>query len=474
METRRYTIEYVNFRGDGIARSQQPGRRTVCIGNALAGEIVLATEIPSDGGEGEEKRRYSKRPGAYLREVLMPSPLRVAPVCPQWQRCAMCQYACMAYDAQAAIKREQWIRLLSKFVGIEKIPNNIRFKKANYATGYRNRCEGFVLGGVIGVMPRAEAYAAEISETGASAPIDLSSCAMHDPALNRLIARVNACAADCGFAQETRLSFEANGDARDLPFDGETAAATSRIIVYAMPDEADRTRAAARRLCDALSPIGTSVVLQVLPPRGSHVYPAAECIGHTAWYAYDIDGAGGNVLCALKGAWTPVNPRHAHMIRETLSELSADSAFEHVCEIGCGCGTHTGVFAPKSQRYTGIDASWPAILSAQFNAKHDAGWGNASFFADTAEHYLDKRYYKGVRADAIVLHSNRLPYGERVAAMCRRFGAETVFIVGPTAYALSRECRQFADLGYRITDIVLCDTLPMSYHMMGVARLAIG
>ncbi len=180
------------------------------------------------------------------------------------------------------------------------------------------------------------------------------------------------------------------------------------------------------------------------------------------------------MLCALKGAWTPVNPRHAHMIRETLSELSANSTFEHVCEIGCGCGTHTGVLAARSRRYTGIDASWPAIQSAQFNAKHAAGFGNASFFADTAEHYLDKRYYKGVRADAIVLHSNRLPYGDCVASLCRRFGAQTVFIVGPTAYALSRECRQFADLGYRLTDIVLCDTLPMSYHMMGVARLAIG
>ena len=118
-----------------------------------------------------------------------------------------------------------------------------------------------------------------------------------------------------------------------------------------------------------------------------------------------------------------------------------------------------------------FDASWAAIRSAQYNARAN-GWTDAAFFTDTAEHYLDKRYFRGVRADGIVMHSNRMPYSLATAQMCGRFGAETVYIVAPTAYALAQECRHFASCGFGVRRICLCDTMPMTYHMMGLAMLA--
>ena len=69
------------------------------------------------------------------------------------------------------------------------------------------------------------------------------------------------------------------------------------------------------------------------------------------------------------------------------------------------------------------------------------------------------------------MHSNRMPYSEKTAQMCLRFGARDLFIVAPTAFAIAQECRHFLGLGCHLQTLVLCDTLPFTYHMMAVAHL---
>lgn len=468
MNQNPYTIERVNFRGEGIAASIDPNRRAIRIPNALCGETVWATEIPFD----PTKPRHAQYNIAYLRSIASPSPLRVDPICRHWRRCALCQYACVAYETQAKQKFDQWTKLIDKFVNVAQLTNKIEFKSAIFQSSYRNRCEGVYSNGELTIPPRDEARIVELEESSHSPQIPLHTCQMHTKALNRWISDVQNCIAQCDFDDGILFSFEANGD---IPGDrlAKNEISNARLIAYAPPANAPKTRDMLQKLALIMADSNAAFIFQELPPRGSHVYPAAESFGKTTWYAYDIDAPDGNVLCALNGAWTPVNPRNAHLIRQTLGELIENSHFKHICEIGCGCGTHTGVFVSRAERYTGIDASWPAIQSAQFNARRATNWENASFYTDTAEHYLDKRYYKGARADAVVLHSNRLPYSARTAELCKRFGARDLFVVAPTAYALAQECRRFIDLNYRFDRVVLCDTLPMSYHMMGVAHLAL-
>ena len=111
----------MNFRGEGIASSADPNRKTVRIANAIEGEIVWATEVPFD----PDLPRHLQKNIAYLRSVETPSPRRVAPQCKHWQRCAMCQYACLEYEEQAKIKFDHWTKLISKFVDLSKLPNDI-------------------------------------------------------------------------------------------------------------------------------------------------------------------------------------------------------------------------------------------------------------------------------------------------------------------------------------------------------------
>ena len=202
----------MNFRGEGIASSADPNRKTVRIANAIEGEIVWATEVPFD----PDLPRHLQKNIAYLRSVETPSPRRVAPQCKHWQRCAMCQYACLEYEEQAKIKFDHWIKLISKFVDLSKLPNDIQFKPAIYRHGYRNRCEGLLsfdgIEPIFGIDPRDDAQFVERAETGKSLPIPMTACAMHTPELNRWIAQVKPYIEPCGFVSGTKFSFEANDD----------------------------------------------------------------------------------------------------------------------------------------------------------------------------------------------------------------------------------------------------------------------
>ena len=460
MTMTEYCVERMHFGGDGLARDA--AGRWVHIANALEGERVLGEDVS-----------IRRRRQALCGEVLSPSPLRVAPCCPHGLQCPACQYQCVDIEAQRRMKFANWRALMEKFV---TLPDKVECWNGVQTLGYRHRTDAVIYGEgasrVVGIAPRLDVVASYIRR-GARAQGDdsfalseldgvevlrrapelyvpLRDCALHAPELNALIARVEA---GPRLPISTRVGLEARGDA-------------ARIVVYATPEAAEDTRRVAVEMARDAS---ICVVFQCLPPRGSHVYPPAETLSSTPWYGYMIDSAG-HRLDALKGAWTPVNPPNAVLIPKALASMMSGLAVESMIELGCGCGTHSSLFLEHARHFVGIDASWPSILSAQHNAAQ-YHWDNASFFTDTAEHYLDKRYYKGARAQAIVMHSNRMPYSLETAKRCLRFGARDVFIVAPTAFAMAQECRHFVDNGCQLVHLTLCDTLPMTYHQMAVAHL---
>ncbi len=454
----------MHFCGDGI--SVDENGRYFRIANAFVGESVDAEDVS-----------IRRRKQAWLNDVIDPSPHRCSPICPNWKSCPACQFACLDTAAQERLKNDSWMKLIRRFVTIPETCS-VEFESAIEVLGYRHRTDAVLYRSdgrsMFGILPRLDAAvvqmkkfcsqhgleipdftaleADEIMALPGIEPVSLHCCALHCPELGRLIEKTASQADLTWFETGTKFGFEANGE-------------SARITVFAMPECAEKTRVSAEKLSESL---GVTVIFQCLPPRGSHVYPKPEAFG-SPWYCYGYDETNAP-LDALKGAWTPVNPVNAGLIRKTLDRYLGQNHYHQVLEIGCGCGTHSALFAAHADAYTGIDAAWPAILSAQHNAEIN-GWQNAVFYTDTAEHYLDKRYYSGRRAEAILMHSNRMPYSKKTAELCRRFGAVAMYIVAPTAFALAQECAHFADLGYRLEKLTLCNTLPMTYHQMGVALM---
>ena len=452
-------IERINFRGEGLGVSACGERFRVS--NAMASETVEALDVSTN-----------RRKIAYLVRVVEPAEEAQPPMCEHWRDCAACQYCRMALEAQRTLKREHWLRLIGRFVDLTNV-DNIQFLAANEALGYRHRARARFLNGFF-VMPvrlDAQTLLEERSvepniinsEIEIESSIALHDCRLHAFCLNALMRRLE-------------LLFNREEDASLFEYDVEAFEESGRVTIYAAPEVTERARVFARALAEGV--LGTcdeplSIILQPVPARGSHVYPPAESFGKTPYYGYTRNCAK-ELLMSLSGSWTPVNPTNADKIRDILIGYveKIDHEVVRVLELGCGCGTHADVFERFEANYHGVDASWPAIKSASYNAqKH--GWKNKTFQTSTALHYLDKNYYKGARADIVLMHSNRMPYGADVAMWCKKFGARTILIVAPTAYAMAAECQHFVELGYTLRELTLCDTLPYTYHMMAVARLCL-
>ncbi len=454
-------IERVNFRGEGIGKSEDG--MVFRVSNALAGECVEVLDAST-----------LRRKLAYLLNVVEPCSEAVVPLCSHWRDCAACQFMRMKIETQQAQKREHWLRLIGRFVSIEQCPC-VNFESANLNYNYRHRARARFHGGAFVMPVRADAqtildqcappcdsslvedlYSIETS-------ITLHDCCLHATCLNDAMHRLE-------------LIFAKNEVAELFEYDIEAFDHNIRVTLFASPDCVEQARAFASKIAQSVANTcdeGMSIILQPVPPHGSHVYPPAESYGISPWYGY-TKNQHGQLLYSLKGSWTPVNPTNADKIREILIRMfnSVDQRVERVLELGCGCGTHADVFDRPDIKYHGIDASWPAIQSAQYNAKLYQ-WDNHTFQTSTALHYLDKNYYKGARADLVLMHSNRLPYGEDVARWCKKFGAHTILVVAPTAYAMAAECQHFAQIGYDLKALTLCDTLPYTYHMMAVAKLVL-
>src|ERR1700733_8709565 len=87
------TIEKLVYGGEGLSR--------------LDGKVVLTPFVlPGEVVRAETERAKNDLWRGRLIEVLEPSPLRIEPRCPYFQRCGGCQYQHIDYAAQLDQKRE--------------------------------------------------------------------------------------------------------------------------------------------------------------------------------------------------------------------------------------------------------------------------------------------------------------------------------------------------------------------------------
>lgn len=152
-------VEDVAFGGNGVARHDG---KAVFIPFTLDGEKITARIV-------RQKKKFA---GAELEAVLRPSPHRVAPECPYFQRCGGCSYQHVAYARQLEIKQRQVEQTLRRIGRLANVPmRSIIPSPKNY--GYRNRIRVHLEAGVVGFYAH-----------GGHDLIDIESCAIAAPAVN--------------------------------------------------------------------------------------------------------------------------------------------------------------------------------------------------------------------------------------------------------------------------------------------------
>jgi 23S rRNA (uracil1939-C5)-methyltransferase len=165
------TIEKLVYGGEGLAR--------------LEGKVILTPFVlPGEVVRVEIERAKNDLWRGQLLEVLQPSPARVTPGCPYFQRCGGCQYQHIDYPFQLAQKREILREALLRLGKIEfaeiELAGEIGVISGE-SWQYRNRVQLHIEGGAVGYFAQGSRDLCAIDH-----------CPIASPKLNETIGKIEA------------------------------------------------------------------------------------------------------------------------------------------------------------------------------------------------------------------------------------------------------------------------------------------
>jgi 23S rRNA (uracil1939-C5)-methyltransferase len=165
-KTETLTIEKLVYGGEGLAR--------------LDGKVILTPFVlPGEVVRAETERAKNDLWRGRLIEVLQPSPSRIAPGCPYFQRCGGCQYQHIAYPFQLEQKREILREALQR-VGKIEFAGEIGIVSGE-PWQYRNRVQLHIEGGNVGYFAQGSRDLCAIDH-----------CPIASPKLNETIGNIKA------------------------------------------------------------------------------------------------------------------------------------------------------------------------------------------------------------------------------------------------------------------------------------------
>lgn len=134
-ETLTLTLENMSFGPAAVGRvkTKDSDKFVVFVEGAMPGEEVEVRLVKIHKNYAESE----------LIRVLKPSPSRIVPPCPVFERCGGCQWQHLSYDAQIAAKKETLLHQLSRTAGItrEDLEAKLVIYGAKNPLGYRSRMQ---------------------------------------------------------------------------------------------------------------------------------------------------------------------------------------------------------------------------------------------------------------------------------------------------------------------------------------------
>ncbi|MBS7262138.1 MAG: 23S rRNA (uracil(1939)-C(5))-methyltransferase RlmD [Eubacteriales bacterium] len=434
-DTIRISIESLDFEGKGVGRLDG---RVVFVPGALPGEQVEALVI---------RVTASYAVGKLLR-VLVPSPERVTPPCPYYEKCGGCSLMHLSYAAQLAVKRQTVTDAL-RHIGAFGDPNVLPVAGMDEPFRYRNKVQLPVAGGRIGMFsPRSHRL------------VPVEDCLIGD-ADNRAILSV----VERWLSAAPERSYDeisGRGLLRHLVIKSCTG---GRMIVLVangdrLPDE--------KRLTDELLSLAGSVYLCVNRAKTNVILGRElRLLGGRE----QLD----DVLLGLHAAVGPlsfrqVNSEQTEKLYTMAVEAAGLSGRETVFDAYCGAGVLSLLLARHSARVIGVEIVPEAVEAARANALRN-GVTNAEFFCGACETVFPRLIAEGTRADAILLDPPRKGCEESLLHVLAGLGAPRIVYISCNPATLARDAAILAKDGYGLVSARPVDMFPHTAHVETVVQL---
>ena len=404
--------------GKGVA---QIGGLNVFVDQAMPGERVEMEII-------DTQPRYAL---AGTVRVLTPSPDRIAPPCPVYDRCGGCCMQHMKYDAHLRALENQVSGLLHRvggyaegeyeFLPIQGMERPWQMRnKAVYRAGgtAKQPYLGFVGRGTHEVIPAAD-------------------CLLQTEEAHMAARTVQNWMAEYAVAPYDERS--RRGVLRHLIV--RTGKKGETMVV---PVTAGAQLPHAKELVDALQKAlpGLRSVVQNVNSRATQEILGRQCV--TLWGEDRLE----DELLGLTFRLSPlsfyqVNPMQTERLYRQAIDFAALTGGETVADAYCGAGT-IGLSLAKQ---VGIEIVEPAVRDAKENARRN-GVTNAEFYAGPCEKLLPQLASKGLKFDAVVLDPPRKGCDEAVLRAAAQTNPARIVYVSCNPATLARDVARLRKLGY--------------------------
>ena len=418
--------------------------------NALPGDRVEMRVVKLKKSYG-----YGK-----LMRIVTPSPHRVAPRCPVFQRCGGCALQHMDYEAQLDWKTKQVSDALARIGGVDT--NAVHVARAigmDVPYAYRNKAQ-FPIREVNG-QPMAGFFSAR---SHALVPVD--DCCTQHPANREILRIVQVFLAEFGIACYDETAHM--GLVRHVLTRCALHTKEIMVCIVVNGDALPREDVLAERLA-AVSGV-VSVVLNINKAR-TNVILGEVC--RTVWGKSFITDYIGDLKFEISPlSFFQVNPVQTQVLYEKALALAEVDPEDTVADVYCGIGTLSLFFARRVKTVFGIEIVAQAVDDARRNAAAN-GVANAVFVADRAECAMPALAQEQKRSfDIVVIDPPRKGCDPAVLDAIGAIAPRKIVYVSCDPATLARDVKILGEKGFEVRSVQPVDMFPQTNHVETVVHLS--
>jgi 23S rRNA (uracil1939-C5)-methyltransferase len=438
------TVQRLNEDGIGEAIL---GNKRVIISSVLPGEEALAKIIFVG-------RHHLQ---AVPVNITKRSPHRVKSSACHHKACDGCPFVMMDYNAQRAWKRELVKREITghpslRDVAVEEVIPSPK------PLGYRNSGKLVVAGKhanpVIGIYRR---HSHDV--------IDISSCPLHHPLINKTITVVK----------------EGIRKGKVPIYNGATGNGILRYLVVRVSETTNQVM----------------VILVTAIRSYNEIHHLAKYIQQNlpevSVIAQNVNGSAGNVILGPQDSFLTsqrtiedrigdtrfsisprsffqVNGGSAERIYSKVREWANQTSIDQAVDVYCGIGGISLYLASTARAVTGIEVVEAAVTDAKRNATLNA-ISNCKFMAGDAGELLQEIRESGINAQVVVLNPPRKGCDQLVLQAAAALAPTRLIYVSCSPASLGRDLEILSGYGYQASIIQPVDMFPQTPHVECVALL---
>lgn len=423
-------IEKLVYGGDGLARlpADEQGRgKAAFLPFVLSGEEIEAELV-------EEKPGFAR---ARATKILQPSPQRIEPHCPYFQKCGGCHYQHANYEYQLEIKAAILKENLRRIAKLELETELVVHPSPPW--NYRNRTR-------LKIRLQPE-FAVGYYKYNSHEFLPIEQCPISSPLINQAISAVWQAGSGGKIASEVEeIELFANAEDAQL-----------LIELYCSPNISE---AAARKTAEDLQrtlPQSAGVVVFKKVTATAEPKPIAS-VGATD-LQYKTDHSSYRVSA---GAFFQVN---RHLINELTNIATAQSTGQTALDLYAGAGLFAIPLAKSFAQVIAVESSQTSQSDLAYNSP-----ANVRTVRATVEQYLKSAPAK-LSPDLVVLDPPRSGLGESVVRGLASLRAPRITYVSCDPATLARDLGGLLKAGYRVEQAHMLDLFPQTFHLETVLRL---